>query len=98
MKLLYCIDCEDMIRLIPNEIRSCRCGKTKGKYESDGRYAVVNGNGISIAISNHSLLNLLLYLEENQTELDRVFNIECWARPHEHPTLNKHTFVNSDLK
>lgn len=90
MKLLFCPECDDIIKLTRSETRSCKCGQCVGKYV-DNLYAVTNGNGICLAISNPDLLGLII---------DGVFGktpVTCWARPHE-GKHNPHTIVDPDLK
>ena len=35
MKLLLCKECQDIVRLIQEEKRVCKCGKVGGKYTDD---------------------------------------------------------------
>ena len=35
MKLILCKDCQDVVRLIQDEERFCKCGKCSGKYTDD---------------------------------------------------------------
>jgi len=51
MKLLYCKKCDDVFRIY-KEPRSCRCGKTKGKYLEDGLHAVYQGEGVPLGIGD----------------------------------------------
>ena len=53
MKLLLCLDCDDIFN-IDYEIKSCNCGATKGKY-IDERNAIYSGiNAIPLAFDNYS--------------------------------------------
>ena len=49
MKLLYCLECHDVVRLFRNS-RSCECGATGGQYVDDNN-AEVFGEGIPFAIA-----------------------------------------------
>ena len=42
MKLLFCPDCWDMFKL-EKEMRSCTCGKCKGRYIDDMNVEIENG-------------------------------------------------------
>lgn len=50
MKLLYCRECDDVVRLLDDE-RTCMCGATKGRY-LDEKNAVFSGPAEPFAISN----------------------------------------------
>jgi hypothetical protein len=57
MKLLYCrvLTCGDIVRLSCTE-RTCTCGRTKGRYLSDGIHAVYSGDyAVPLGIANESL-------------------------------------------
>lgn len=58
MKLLLCTACQDLFKL-DYELRTCKCGVVKGKYNADGHTAVVNGQGYSLAIGNGSLFTAI---------------------------------------
>ena len=55
MKLLYCTECDDVVRLWHHE-RSCECGKTGGKY-IDGLKAEIWGPGLPFGIDNMSFID-----------------------------------------
>jgi hypothetical protein len=57
MKLIYCPDCSDMVRLTLRK-RSCACKKSWGKY-TDNLNAVIGGIAIPIGISNSSFVDAL---------------------------------------
>lgn len=94
MKLLFCETCWDIFKLDTDEMRSCKCGKVKGRY-LDTTLAINNGMGISLAIGNGSLLQAI----QDMSELERrtgggasrsQYHIEgngligyAWARPNE---------------
>jgi len=90
MKLLLCTTCWDIFKL-EFEMRSCKCGCTKGKYLSDGLKAVVNGNGISLGILNQDLAAAMnsfhgLPNKDNLTAEDfknANCNVNMFLRPHE---------------
>jgi len=56
MKLLFCCNCHDMFKL-SYEMRTCGCGKSKGKYKEDGRCAMIYGHwAVPVGIDNHIFL------------------------------------------
>jgi hypothetical protein len=58
MKLLLCLDCDDIFNL-GYEIKSCNCGATKGKY-IDQRNAIYSGvNAIPLGFANNSFANAI---------------------------------------
>ncbi len=86
MKLIYCISCGDIFSL-DLHTKTCKCGKSFGKYINN-IYAVVNGEGISLAISNSSLRNTVGSLQQDKgwktrEEYKKEFTVECWGRPNE---------------
>lgn len=90
MKLLFCPICWDIFKL-ETELRTCKCGEVKGKYLEDGHKAVVNGKGLSLAISVYDMAPALWKVREGKT-----YTIECWARPHDGGT-NPNTTVDRSL-
>lgn len=60
MKLLYCPECYDAVSMTHDNItRSCKCGKTAGKYLKDKITAVVSEGSVVFGIDNNSFLNAL---------------------------------------
>jgi len=59
MKLLYCKKCQDVFRLISEETRSCRCGKTSGKYISHLEAEFTGKFAVTLGISNDSFLSAI---------------------------------------
>jgi hypothetical protein len=89
MKLLFCPNCWDIFKL-DRKLRSCSCGKCKGKYLEDDHHAVVNGEGYSLAMDNNSFVKLTL------AESFTIKHITCWARPHT-GEKNPNTIIQKDL-
>jgi hypothetical protein len=50
MKLLFCADCQDIVRLIDHE-RTCECGRVGGKYIDQSEVEVFGG-GVPFGILN----------------------------------------------
>lgn len=103
MKLLICTRCQDVFKL-NYHLKSCDCGHTKGRYESDGSTAVVNGNGISLALGNGDVARAIYslptmgdvernayYAEEAPTRIRYA-----WVRPHT-GLGNPHTRIDAQL-
>jgi hypothetical protein len=99
MKLIYCPDCEDVFKLDLEKLRSCKCGKCSGKYIDRGN-AEVNGQGVSLAISNPALWSAIARLSHHKNQEDvsdhykcpDAWHVECWVRPHE-GTFNPRTKI-----
>lgn len=55
MKLIFCRECCDVVRLIQEEKRRCYCGKAWGQYDNDGLNAVYGGEtAVAIGFLNDS--------------------------------------------
>ena len=101
MKLIYCKDCQDMVKLRLTEMRFCMCGKVYGRY-IDNTTAEVSKTAISIAIGNGSLAqaiqNMELFSERQGDELSRESyqNLApinyAWVRPN-NGAGNPHTTI-----
>lgn len=63
MKLLFCLECTDVIRLKSNQTKSCECGKSFGEY-TDEINAHYSGPCIPIGFANRSFL----YAVKNQPD------------------------------
>ena len=103
MKLLFCPDCGQVFSL-SFHLKSCDCGKCCGKYV-DRQNAVVNGEGVALAIGNGALQEAIFralgfnahHPMTAREEYQTVGNIQhAWVRPHEGPG-NPHTKVVKDL-
>ena len=71
MKLLLCKNCQDFIRLIQGETRTCKCGAVSGKY-LDNLNAIYSGDeAIPIGFANSTLVEAI----RNQPEegMGKVF-------------------------
>ena len=52
MKLVFCPDCRDVLRLILEKWRLCKCGRSGGQYHADGLSATVGGAALVFGIPN----------------------------------------------
>ena len=55
MKLLFCKNCQDVIKLSTKKMRYCSCKSIKGRYLKDGIHAEVSKDAIVIALNNSEL-------------------------------------------
>lgn len=55
MMLMYCPECQDVIKISKVEHRSCYCGKTSGRFDIDGNVTVLFGEAVPLRISTNSL-------------------------------------------
>lgn len=56
MKLIFCPLCEDVVKIRTEQERRCWCGKSGGRYLSDGLHALTFGSAIPIGFNNASFL------------------------------------------
>ena len=56
MKLLLCTYCGDVRKLRSAEAVECQCGRSKGRYLSDGLHSIVSGETARVVgLDNHTL-------------------------------------------
>lgn len=54
MKLILCKSCQDVYKLIRDEQRQCKCGKTAGYYLDNGIQAVISDTPETIPLGFHN--------------------------------------------
>lgn len=61
MKLILCRSCQDVYKLIRDEQRQCKCGKTAGYYLDNGIQAVISDTPetIPLGFANSELKNAI---------------------------------------
>ena len=59
MKLIFCPECHDVLKL-QGDHRECLCGCSWGQYNQDGLHARIGGDAIPIGIDNNSLAEAVL--------------------------------------
>lgn len=60
MKLLFCKSCHDVIRLIQDRERLCKCGKVGGRYIDEIRAEYWGGKkAIPLGFDNYSLASAI---------------------------------------
>ena len=77
MKLIYCPECKDVVKL-RQEDRTCFCGKSGGKYVTK-RSAVIRGRAIPLCIGWRSFLAAIRNRHENN--LYNSVEFSSWIPP-----------------
>lgn len=101
MKLIFCDACYDVFKL-SLELRSCECGKCRGRYDDNHATAVTNGEGYALAIGNGSLQKALMGRAQFEyTSTHHGYEIPlttflAWVRPHD-GDQNPRSRVDPDL-
>lgn len=62
MKLIFCKKCQDVIRLIQEEKRTCRCGECSGQYTDELRAWYKGDAAVPLGFNGTSFVNAI----ENQ--------------------------------
>ena len=65
MKLLLCKNCQDVIRLVQEEVRTCRCGKVSGKYINDLDAIYSGDDAIPLGFANSTLVKAIVNQPED---------------------------------
>ena len=82
MKLIYCPECHDIIKLKIG-LSFCNCGESSGEYHYNSLYASISGKAIPIGIANSSFLKAL----KNQPEEGKGECFEAFVIPKNCPTI-----------
>ena len=86
MKLLFCKECQDCIKLVPQRESRCMCGKSRGTVKPDGLNAIISGdNCVVIGFSNPSLHNAIM----NQPQKGMGKYFVAFVIPKECPTVKR---------
>ena len=59
MKLLVCLECQDIFNLREDKKKTCSCGKSSGKYRQDGLHADYEGPCLPLGFTNGSFIHAL---------------------------------------
>jgi hypothetical protein len=86
MKLLYCSECGDIIRLIHFYDRICKCGKISGKY-LDNMNAEFKGPAIPIGIDNNYFANAIKFYPNIPEK--HIITIKAFLIPKKNDQLKK---------
>jgi hypothetical protein len=80
MKLLFCLECQDIVRLSP-ERRSCRCGRAWGQYLEDHQTTVQTRNSLSIALAGPDFDRAIRSLIDQSGTFSPLLFIRAWFNP-----------------
>jgi hypothetical protein len=80
MKLLFCLECQDIVRLSP-ERRTCACGRSWGQYLEDHRTTVQTRNSLSLAMNGPDFDRAIHSLMENSKEFTPYLFVRAWFNP-----------------
>ena len=72
MMLMYCPECQDVIKISKVEHRSCYCGKASGRFDIDGNTIVLFGEAVPLRVSTNSLNEAVFHRSVRNKE--RKFN------------------------
>ena len=75
MKLLYCLDCQDVLKIINEMSRTCRCGASTGVLDDDELTATVTGPCQVLGLGSRSVRQAALtQTQEGDTGLRKMVN------------------------
>lgn len=77
MKLLFCLECQDIVRLTP-ERRSCRCGRAWGYYLEDNQTTVQTRNSLSLALAGPDFDRAIRGLIDQPNVASPLLFIRAW--------------------
>lgn len=80
MKLLFCLDCGDVVQMRP-EPRSCVCGRASGRYLEDGATVEQTAGSVSIALHNHDLRDALAALQASPDAWHPLMVFRAYINP-----------------
>jgi hypothetical protein len=87
MKLLFCPDCFDIIKL-DFEYRSCKCKHSNGYYHKNGTHAIVSGKAVCIGIDNNTFADAFRSMRDNPALSEKgayeMGNFRAWVFHREH--------------
>ena len=86
MKLLFCMQCGDVVKLFP-ERRSCKCGKSWGEYEDDNATTVQTTNSVSLGIHNQDFRQAVDAYLKDPGHFSPVLTMRCWINPVTEPDV-----------
>ena len=84
MKLILCPECHDVVKLIQEETRSCKCGKSSGKYR-DELNAEISGKAIPLGFDNSELRKAVL----NRRKTGRGIRFAAFVISHQCYTITE---------
>lgn len=84
MKLIFCPNCQDVLKF-DYKSRQCKCGRSGGKYLEDGLHAEIYGLTIPLGLANSTLVKAL----DNRPEDGMGKKFTAFVIPKECPTIKK---------
>ena len=82
MKLIYCMNCKDVVKLAKDKWRKCECGNSGGQYNSDNLTATIGGLVKVLGIANPFFQEPFSYLTKTGQEAFRLMSgyskNDCW--------------------
>jgi hypothetical protein len=82
MKLIFCPECWDVVKLSTKSTRTCECGKASGRY-IDNLNAEISGTAVAVGFNNFSFA----FAVRGQPERGMGKNFEAFVIPKECPTI-----------
>lgn len=76
MKLIFCPECQDVVKLRVEHYRYCWCCKSGGQYAKDGLHAIIYGLAIPIGFANMSFHKAIKQQDNHESTTFRAFIIE----------------------
>ena len=93
MKLIFCSICHDVFKL-SRTLKSCECGKAKGRYLEDGLYTEINKGAVPIGMANSTVAyGVAAYVAGNKT-MD--YAIDAWVFKVDEPHIKVVEFGGKD--
>ncbi len=86
MKLLFCMECGDVVRLFPEQ-RSCKCGKSWGMYEDDNATTVQTTHSISLGIHNQDFHQAVDAYLRDPGHFSPMLTMRTWINPVTEPDV-----------
>ncbi|GAA1799225.1 hypothetical protein GCM10009682_21080 [Luedemannella flava] len=83
---MHCAHCDDIVRLFP-EARSCRCGKSQGKYLEDNATTVQTWPGLSLGIANPDFVAAQEAFAADPNTFSPVLSMRAWINPASEPDV-----------
>lgn len=89
MKLIFCPECSDVVKLRLEKPRTCDCGKSWGWYD-DNINATIGGKAIPIGFANNSFVDAL----RNRPKDGLGSEFVAFVIPHEAGSIKKSKLKN----
>ena len=88
MKLIYCPECKDVVKLVKGEMRQCLCGNSRGEYteneDEDEHHTTLYGVAVPLCFPDASFEAAL----DNRPESGKGSTFLSFFLPTESPTVS----------